>query len=640
MEKKYRKKYSFEARLYEEGKNVGEQVIYCEKCHEMNKYDSFYSYKENTQPPSEKLLNAIITNSYYAESQSDAKLILAQYLSTKKDKAYLQRIVHHDKDLLKELDEIQFNYRDSKNVLLTCPHCGHIVKQSKLISLKRSKDSHLEYNTMINRYSIEEKDNKIIVSVCFISIFPVVEYKKLKYRTINVRFVFNNDDKNVYCFQAYDWDKNKPLYKNTKRILNITYMCNTGYRMSSFHFKAMKHRDLLNDLLKFICKKYDKDVNSVFGSNNWDFKDLLMFYRYPELNSNIRNKIKTTTDVTYISSASIRQKRKVTLQELFKMQNDRDYFYKVFKQKKCPQKKKFIKKAFENPLYIYCYNYLKKCGMKDYNVILDILSNEYLLNFIFTFYIGMYDIYADNSKVYKSFFSTIIEEKGDIFFKNFLLSNNVTERTYYNENILADTLDMYSHLVEWNEFNFKDYIGTLREMHDSFSSLMSKMSHPNRNIPYKQDDLNMNDIINNFYFVLAPNTYSLIDCGEKLGICVGGYDNRAVRKQCNIMFVMHEGKYVGCLEFDSNLNRLVQAKAKYNRLLTGEAAVALKEYVEKHSVDGDCYDFKNLDVQNADIFRDDINYSITSKLLNPDEVNKDIQMIYEYEVIDKKNNSK
>jgi len=446
MHIKCKTNYSFMVKKFDKNNNkeTYNTYIYCQHCHNMNMYVDFLNYEEDSVMPDKKIVDDIINHFWYIDNYNEflvqlsqekiSKKSLGRYLSPKKNSKWEDMI-----------NKIKFKHRTKKEILLTCPICGKIIKNSDMMELSRS-NSYITQNSFIKEFDITENEDKIILSVYIYSIFPAVEYKKLKYTTTNVRFVFNKDTRNIYAFQPICCETKKPIYKEANRILNITYLSNSANFLTYLQRIATNNKDVLINLLGYFEKYFEKD--SELDKKNIRFKDLCMFFRYPMYDLRTRNNISHITNIYCSKKPSITQKRKVTLQELYLMQTDIDFMFKMLKQKKCPLKKKFLKCVYKNPTYIYLYYSLKKMGFKDYNVILEILENmkEPLIIEFLSYYVGFSpDTWTEyNSNFIKeisSLFKYCIEKKGEVYVKNSLLSFDSRESIY----IYQDMISLYTH---------------------------------------------------------------------------------------------------------------------------------------------------------------------------------------------------
>lgn len=607
-----------------------ESVLYCSHCHKMISYHKFLQLEEGTPDIDEILSKMDFVYLSYEDvivKLSENKKIKGMYYRI------LSKLTEEEKNIL---DNIKFKKRTKNEILLQCPKCNEIIKKKDILFLTASK-SWQKDNTFLYRYKINKKDNKIILSAYLYSVYPVVTHEKLKYLDLNVRFVFNLDDNNVYSFQVYDVKKNKPIFKDEKRILNITYLSNSDNYLTSIHKQVLNNKYVQKSLMKYFNEMYNK--KETFD----DYKDIILFFRYHELNKETRDIIKKITDVSYIK-ANTAQKRKVILQDIYKMQSNTDYLMKIMKQKKCPMKKRFIKMAAENPFCIYIYKLLKNLGFKDYNVMLNIIEQCDKID-LMALFLDILPTKEDSSDI-KILIKNMVKYKGEIYTKKnifdcwdyYLLKdtgrmfNMVLTQIEENDDVLDNNI------YDDNYIDIKEYFYNLQKMHDNLSMILPKLKNKNKKIPYRKEDLSLNCSIDDYEFLLAPNTHSLIDCGEKMGICVGGYGNSAFSKSCIIVFMMKNSKYIGCIELSSDKKLLIQAKAKYNNMLQEEKAIALKKWVEKNNIDASlCRDYKHIK-DNKISFGDDLypegyNYAQV-KYENLDEINKNIQIKTNYYIVE------
>jgi hypothetical protein len=95
------------------------------------------------------------------------------------------------------------------------------------------------------------------------------------------------------------------------------------------------------------------------------------------------------------------------------------------------------------------------------------------------------------------------------------------------------------------------------------------MTIQNHVISYDESEKKLEKKINEKRnIVLAPDTYYLLDVGNKMHICVGSYGKMAQKKECKILVLEEEKNPVVCLEIRGN--DLVQAKMKRNSNPEGE----------------------------------------------------------------------
>jgi hypothetical protein len=141
--------------------------------------------------------------------------------------------------------------------------------------------------------------------------------------------------------------------------------------------------------------------------------------------------------------------------------------------------------------------------------------------------------------------------------------------TYALERFVEDIGRMYNQIKELNseyEVIFRD---DLTELHDQLVKEYRKMTIQNHVISYDESEKKLEKKINEKRnIVLAPDTYYLLDVGNKMHICVGSYGKMAQKKECKILVLEEEKNPVVCLEIRGN--DLVQAKMKRNSNPEGE----------------------------------------------------------------------
>lgn len=134
----------------------------------------------------------------------------------------------------------------------------------------------------------------------------------------------------------------------------------------------------------------------------------------------------------------------------------------------------------------------------------------------------------------------------------------------------------------------------LKDIHDTLEKDYKKLKENAYEYHYDkkvQDKLNKE--IDGFKFTLATTSEELVSVGTKMSICVGGYTSNVARKECMIVYVTKDNKYVGCIEIrpDGSIN---QAKAFQNNYFEGELLKAFDEYTEILQLDThNCYDLKH-----------------------------------------------
>lgn len=240
---------------------------------------------------------------------------------------------------------------------------------------------------------------------------------------------------------------------------------------------------------------------------------------------------------------------------------------------------------YENPYKAVLYVVGRKLGITDYNVIRSMYQQlEYML--LQTEYNGEKQAFGFLKVLYKT--------KG----LNALKAAIAYDMRPHTSAILWDTARMWAEITDAG--HEADLSGNLQEIHDRYSKLAYLVRHGNQELHYGKGEEKFTETVDDYDFTLAKDTYELVDVGDEMGICVGiSYREPAVRHDCDIVIMREKTekrKAVGCLELRKQNGkwRLIQAKAKYNNLLQGEHAYALKKYVKQTSLVADCYDFEHI----------------------------------------------
>lgn len=97
------------------------------------------------------------------------------------------------------------------------------------------------------------------------------------------------------------------------------------------------------------------------------------------------------------------------------------------------------------------------------------------------------------------------------------------------------------------EFNYR---GDIYQFHEDLSRDFGRMRHRNQIIHYTDRERAWQMCIGGYEFILARDTHTLIDVGNSMNICVGGYGDHALEKHCNIVLVYHEGELKFCIELN------------------------------------------------------------------------------------------
>ena len=275
-----------------------------------------------------------------------------------------------------------------------------------------------------------------------------------------------------------------------------------------------------------------------------------------------------------------------------------EYLKMMIKQYKLPKSKSFWKMYLEQPAVLSEVMYFKSCGFKNTDSLRTMVASK-VINMFVPGYAGNKsneDVLKTLSAILKKMLKASSESQVARKF------SEISEPMRYRIN---DMVYMYNKLKKEKKEYLKlvDWSGSFREIHDELSKLITKIKYENRDIPYDQGDYQLREIIGEYTFDLAKDTNQLVEIGQRMGICVGSYREFVLDKRSKIVHVRSNDKYVGCIELSST-HTLIQAKAKYNNMMTGELAQALKRWVVKKKIkDVDkCWDYKNLNRETQKTF--------------------------------------
>lgn len=164
---------------------------------------------------------------------------------------------------------------------------------------------------------------------------------------------------------------------------------------------------------------------------------------------------------------------------------------------------------------------------------------------------------------------------------------------------LYDSVYMFSKIMEINSDALDDinWRQSLKEIHDDLSHTLQRVRFKNVTIPYSNDETALESVVQDIEFKLALDTDELNAIGDKMSICVGSYRQRVLDKQDTIVYMKRNNQYVGCIELAQKTTQfeLVQVKAKYNKLLNGDAMDIFDQWAEDKQIQTqDCYDWQKM----------------------------------------------
>ena len=266
------------------------------------------------------------------------------------------------------------------------------------------------------------------------------------------------------------------------------------------------------------------------------------------------------------------------------------YIEYMTKQCNLPKTKAFRKLYLENPSIASEIMFFKKCGFKNNDNLLSLIRGA-------RFYLFQYEyagVQVNERRL--STIAQIIKRMLKVTPENQVVKkiNSFDDCNRYE---FEDMINMYENLkrIKKEYLKMVNWHGTFIDIHDDLSKLVTKIEYENQEIHYDEKDYKLIEQIDDYSFDLAKDTNQLVEIGQKMGICVGGYRNVALSGYSKIIHVKNEDKYVGCIELSKEYS-LRQAKAKYNNMMTGDLAEAFKKWVKKKSIKNleNCSDYNRL----------------------------------------------
>lgn len=165
---------------------------------------------------------------------------------------------------------------------------------------------------------------------------------------------------------------------------------------------------------------------------------------------------------------------------------------------------------------------------------------------------------------------------------------------------MTDIWRLYAGIKKVGCANTVSFVGKeFNELHDKLSAIFNKLKLDNKEIKATRIEKSRIFDTSRYSVCLAEDTYRLIDIGDKMHICVGGYGPSAVAKKCTIYYIFDKvvQKYAACIELRQN--RLVQAKGYCNQFLLGDVADTLFKWVRHNNINHEgCCDYDYATIEN------------------------------------------
>ena len=146
-----------------------------------------------------------------------------------------------------------------------------------------------------------------------------------------------------------------------------------------------------------------------------------------------------------------------------------------------------------------------------------------------------------------------------------------------------------------NEKQFHDALITIIRS-DTFKSVQDAKRKEELSVPFKMEQSIFE--LSNKNISIALNEWELVNIGNEMHICVGGYGNAVKNSNCRIAYIQEDNEFKACLELRVTkidkefVYTLKQAKLKYNNYVgTNEKYHKLvSEWCESNNIKIDTYD--------------------------------------------------
>ncbi len=243
----------------------------------------------------------------------------------------------------------------------------------------------------------------------------------------------------------------------------------------------------------------------------------------------------------------------------------------IAKRMHIPTSKTLRKLYNENIHNMEVVHFLKFIGFKDVN------SYQKLTGF------GVH-FSRRNPAEFAAFFKKFIKLRGE---------NNVVRMTSDTDfNLIDDVAMSYNEIVEEASEFVLNKCRNFEEIHETFNrSCATRENLVDEKIPYSKTEKKKYEFIseNGIRFELAEGRKDLAIIGANMGICVGGYGDKAVNKHCVIVKMMDGDDYAACIEVQKQ--GVVQLKAKYNNPVRSKYRADIDAWLENGEIKCECYDY-------------------------------------------------
>jgi len=190
----------------------------------------------------------------------------------------------------------------------------------------------------------------------------------------------------------------------------------------------------------------------------------------------------------------------------------------------------------------------------------------------------------EESPIFK-FYKFILQKKGEISAWNLIEKNMIPYIQAYRTRDIFDVAYMFFENHQYLSDEEKQKIvkeGFTLYNHNLLVNVMN--NHQNalidekykKGFEYTKKEKSLEGTFNGFEFKLPEKPSKLLELGQTLHNCVGGYIERVFKKSCLIVYATKDNKNRLCIEVRGNL--IQQGRADHNSSPKGEALIAFNEW--------------------------------------------------------------
>ena len=179
--------------------------------------------------------------------------------------------------------------------------------------------------------------------------------------------------------------------------------------------------------------------------------------------------------------------------------------------------------------------------------------------------------YYNEKKVGKLICETFCENVGYLYTDTFRYMKILLEENNIPQNVI-DKIGKEG----FTEYNHDLLMRIYRNTHQT-----EEKKFENIDIIYTEKEKNLEWVNSGYKFCLPENTNRLVDIGSKMNICVGHlYRDKAVNKDCTIIYAIKNDEYKLCIEVSNINNRfqIIQKSAFNNTVPKGESLKIFEQW--------------------------------------------------------------